>query len=323
VDDLLDLTRISRGKIQVRRETVDLAEIVARTAEDHRALLADAGVSLEVRVAAGALPVDGDATRLAQVLGNLLQNAAKFTPGGGRVTVHLAGEGAEAVLRVQDDGVGIDRAMLPRLFEPFSQAEATLARSRGGLGLGLALVRRLAQLHDGSVSVRSDGIGRGAEFTVRLPLSARGPAHPRPAPARPPLAGRRVLVIDDNVDAAETLRDLLEMSGHAAAVAHDGAAALALARAFAPDAILCDIGLPGMDGYAVARALRADAALAGVLLVALTGYALPEDQRRASEAGFDAHVAKPPPLETIEALLRRARGRPIPTGGVDAGATVH
>jgi PAS domain S-box-containing protein len=320
VDDLLDLTRISRGKIQLRREPVDLAVLAVRTADDHRALLAEARVALEVRIPEAFVAVEGDAVRLAQVLGNLLQNAAKFTPSGGRVSLEVAREGRWALLRVRDTGVGIDPAVLPRLFQAFAQADATLDRSRGGLGLGLALVKRLAELHGGSVSARSDGAGCGAEFEVRLPLSTRGAAC-SPEPERVASGGgRRVLVIDDNVDAAETLRDLLEMSGHSVAIAHDGAAALALARTFAPDAVLCDIGLPGMDGYAVARALRADAELGGVLLVALTGYALPEDLRRAAEAGFDVHLAKPPPLEAIEALLRR--GSPV-AGREGAAQSLH
>jgi PAS domain S-box-containing protein len=320
VDDLLDLTRISRGKIQLRREPVDLAELAARTADDHRALLAEARVALEVRIPEGPVAVEGDAVRLAQVLGNLLQNAAKFTPGGGRVSLELEREGRWALLRVRDTGVGIDPAVLPRLFEAFAQADATLDRSRGGLGLGLALVKRLAELHGGSVSARSDGAGCGAEFEVRLPLSTRG-AECAPEPERVASGrGRRVLVIDDNVDAAETLRDVLEMSGHSVAVAHHGPAALALARTFAPDAVLCDIGLPGMDGYAVARAFRADAERGGVLLVALTGYALPEDLRRAAEAGFDVHLAKPPPLEAIEALLRRG---PPAAGREGAAQSLH
>jgi PAS domain S-box-containing protein len=311
VDDLLDLTRISRGKIRLRREPADLAAIVLRTAEDHRALLGAAGVSLAVRLADGAAIVEGDATRLAQVLGNLLHNASKFTPRGGRVEVSLeVSPPGTATLRVRDTGVGIDAAVLPRLFEPFAQADATLDRSRGGLGLGLALVRRLVELHGGTASARSEGPGRGAELTVVLPLRTGAAARaPGPAPAAAP-GPRRVLVVDDNVDAAVTLCDLLELSGHETAIAHDGAEALVRARAFGPDAVLCDIGLPGMDGYAVARALRADPALADVFLVALTGYALPDDLRRASEAGFDAHLAKPPPLERIEALLGRARPRP-------------
>jgi PAS domain S-box-containing protein len=313
VDDLLDLARITRGNIQLRRERVDLAGIVVRTAEDHRAVLAAAGVTLAVRVFDEGAAVDGDATRLAQVLGNLLHNAGKFTPRGGRVEVVLEAERkGEATLRVRDTGFGIDPAVLPRLFEPFAVGDLALDRTRGGLGLGLALVKRLVDLHGGRVSARSDGPGRGSEFTIVLPLledAAAGAPSWAPAARREPDEPRRVLVIDDNVDAAETLRDILEMAGHAAVVAHDGPSALAVARAFGPDAVLCDIGLPGMDGYAVARALRRDPALAGVFLVALTGYALPDDVRRATDAGFDAHVAKPPPLEEIDALLRRAGAR--------------
>jgi two-component system CheB/CheR fusion protein len=329
VDDLLDLTRISRGKIELRRAPVDLADVAVRTAEDHRGLLAAAGIALELRAPAGPVPVDGDAVRLAQVLGNLLHNAAKFTPSGGRVWVELEADraAAAAALRVRDDGVGIPADVLPRLFEPFAQADATLARTRGGLGIGLALVRRLVELHGGTVSVRSDGAGRGTEFTLHLPLAERAAA-PGPAPAVPERAGAlRVLVVDDNADAADTLRDLLEMSGHVATVARDGAEALALARTFWPDAVLCDIGLPGLDGYAVAKTLRADPALAEVFLVALTGYALPDDLRRTAEAGFDAHLAKPPPLETIEALLRHARraggdARPGDAAAADAARDV-
>jgi PAS domain S-box-containing protein len=326
VDDLLDLTRISRGKIRLRPEPLDLAEVVARTAEDHRPLLAVAGVELDVRLPGDPVPLNGDSVRLAQVLGNLLHNAAKFTPAGGRVAVELdpGSEPDVAVLRVRDTGLGIDAAVLPRLFEPFAQADATLDRSRGGLGLGLALVRRLVELHGGAVEVRSEGPGRGAEFTLRLPMRQR-PADRRPAAAAPGRTGpRRVLVVDDNSDAADTLRDLLELSGHAAAVARDGAEALELAEAFAPDVILCDIGLPGMDGYAVARAVRRNAALDGVLLVALTGYALPDDLRRAAEAGFDLHLAKPPPLERIEAILRSGRPRgPPPHPCAEAPGLAH
>jgi PAS domain S-box-containing protein len=319
VDDLLDLTRISRGKIRLRREPLDLAELASRTAEDHRATLAAAALALEVRTPPDGAPVLGDATRLAQVLGNLLHNAAKFTPAGGRVTVELERGAGTVMMRVRDTGVGIDGAVLPRLFEPFAQADETLERSRGGLGLGLALVKRLVELHGGSVVARSEGSGRGAEFTVRLPLWEGAPAGPTPqAAVLEGTAGRRVLVVDDNVDAAQTLRDLLELSGHVAAVAHDGPSALALARTFAPDAILCDIGLPGMNGYAVARAVRGDGSLRGVLLVALTGYALPEDLRRASEAGFDAHLAKPPSLATIEELLRRGRSDAAIAGAVSS-----
>ncbi|WP_242343460.1 PAS domain-containing hybrid sensor histidine kinase/response regulator [Anaeromyxobacter terrae] len=306
VDDLLDLTRISRGKIQLRKAPVSLGEVVRRAADDHRSLFAEAGVALDVHVPAAPVPVSGDATRLTQIVGNLLQNAAKFTPPGGHVLLELFALGADALLRVRDTGIGMEAEMLERLFEPFAQAEVSLERSRGGLGLGLALVRRLAELHGGQVYAHSEGLGAGAEFVVRLPVAATA-AERAPVPATPAAgARRRVLVVDDNEDAAETLRDLLVLAGHEVAVAHDGEAAVEAARALRPDVVFCDIGLPKLDGYGVARACRADPATRGAYLVALTGYALPDDLRRAAEAGFDEHLAKPPPLGAIEAALARA-----------------
>ncbi|BDG05482.1 hybrid sensor histidine kinase/response regulator [Anaeromyxobacter oryzae] len=308
VDDLLDLTRISRGKVHLRRERLDLADAVRRAVEDHRPLLDARGVALELRGPDRPLAVDADPTRIAQIIGNLLQNAAKFTAPGGRVRVTVdAAPDRRARIRVEDTGIGITPAMLGRLFHPFTQADESLHRSSGGLGLGLALVKGLALLHGGDVSARSAGTGRGAEFEVLLPLvseaaSAAGSGPPPPRPTR-----RRVLVIEDNVDAAETLRLLLEMGEHEVAVAHDGVTGLARARAFRPDLILCDLGLPGMDGYAVARAIRADPALAAVDLVAISGYALPDDRRAALEAGFDAHLAKPVPLDRLEDALRTRR----------------
>jgi len=306
VDDLLDLTRVSRGKIQLRKEPLDLVELVRRTVEDHRALFAAAGLSLELS-ADGAAPVLGDAIRLSQIVANLLQNAAKFTPAGGRVGVELRVDRAagEVEVLVSDSGVGLTPSMLDRLFQPFAQADVTLDRSRGGLGLGLALVRALAEMHGGKASAASEGPGRGAAFAVRLPLfdGASG-ARSRGAEPTASACARRVLVVDDNVDAAETLRDLLTLAGHDVSIAHDGPGALAKARETMPEVVLCDIGLPGMDGYAVARALRADAGVGHPLLVALTGYALPDDVRRATAAGFDAHLAKPPELEAIASLLR-------------------
>jgi signal transduction histidine kinase len=306
VDDLLDVSRLARGRIELRRTRLDLAELVRRVGEDHRLLLGSAGVELDVSVPDAPAPVDGDATRLAQLLGNLLQNSAKFTPRGGRVTLSMAVEGEGAVIRVRDTGAGIDPTLLGSVFEPFVQEERNLARSRGGLGLGLPLVKGLAQLHGGDVEARSDGPGAGAEMVVRIPLaSARVSA---PGPERDEGdggggAGRRVLVVDDNVDAAESLCDVVAFLGHSVEAVHDGATAVARVRERHPDVVLCDIGLPGMDGYEVAKAIRAEPDLADVRLVAVSGYAQPEDRARARKAGFDAHVAKPADPADIGRLL--------------------
>jgi signal transduction histidine kinase/CheY-like chemotaxis protein len=316
VDDLLDVSRISRGKVHLQRTALDLGALVRRAAEDHRDAVVAAGLDLAVEVPDEPLWVEADGTRLAQVTGNLLSNAVKFTHRGGRITVSLRRDGAHAVLGVRDTGIGIDEAMRARLFEPFAQAEQPLDRSRGGLGLGLTLVRGFVALHGGSVEARSDGPGTGAEFLVRLPLGGAplpAAADASSAPAPVPL---RVLVIEDNVDSAETLRDALADAGHEVSIARDGAEGVASARRWAPDVVLCDVGLPGLDGYAVARALRADGGRR-VALIALTGYASPEDRRRAAAAGFDHHLAKPADLDELVGLLARvsARNREIVRGG--------
>ena len=311
VDDLLDVTRVSRNRIRLQKERLDLALLVRRTAEDQRSVLQEQGVRLELELPAGPVEVDGDPTRLAQVLGNLLQNAAKFTSRGGEARVALCADAASgrAVLSVSDTGVGMDPAILDRLFEPFAQADATLERSRGGLGLGLALVKGLTELHGGSVLARSDGPGRGSEFVVQLPL-AGAPAAPEPEPPQPASRPRRrVLVVEDNLDEAESLREALELDGHEVVLAHDGREGLAKALECRPDAVLCDIGLPGMDGYELARAIRDEPTLDQTLLIAVTGYALPDDLRRAAEAGFAEHLAKPPSLERLGGLLSSGPGR--------------
>jgi signal transduction histidine kinase/CheY-like chemotaxis protein len=310
VDDLLDLTRISSGKIQLRRERLDVGELVRRTADDHRATLSATGVTVEVSGGEEPLPVDADATRVAQIVGNLLANAAKFTDGGGRVELTVARQDGHAVITVRDHGVGIDPALLPHVFEPFVQADEGLHRTRGGLGLGLFLVKSLAELHGGSVVARSLGAGWGAELEVRLPL-ARDEVVPL-RPIRDALAAdgpRRVLVIEDNADAAEMLRDLLEGAAHDVEVAGDGRVGVERARARTPDLVLCDIGLPVMDGYAVARALRADPEFAETLLVAVSGYALPDDLARSAQAGFDRHLAKPVTIEQLGDVLALAARR--------------
>ena len=306
VDDLLDVTRITQNKIRLQRQRVELNELVRRTMEDYRSLFDQNGVRLEAGFAPFPIYVSADGARLAQAIGNLLHNAAKFTHEGGSTRVSVSCESAErrAVIRVADTGVGIRPEMLPRLFQPFMQADTTLDRSRGGLGLGLALVKGLIELHGGDVSVSSAKADRGSEFTIHLPLDEScADAILQPEPAKIPCHSRRILIIEDNVDLAESLRELLELDGHEIEVALNGPEGVAKAREFRPEVLLCDIGLPGMDGYTVAKAFRADEMLRSVFLVALTGYAQPEDLRRAEEAGFNAHLAKPPDLAALERTL--------------------
>ncbi|HXY41943.1 MAG TPA: ATP-binding protein, partial [Vicinamibacteria bacterium] len=271
----------------------------------HRSLLSK--LELRAELSAEPLPLRGDWSRLAQVVGNLLQNAVKFTPSGGRVTVASSAEAGRAVVRVADTGVGMAPEMLAQLFEPFAQADASLHRSQGGLGLGLALVRGLVELHGGAVSASSPGPGAGSEFVVSLPLETTPVAEPAAEGVAHPPGRLRVLVIEDNRDAADSLRELLQLEGHEVAVAHDGREGLDRVRELRPELVLCDVGLPQMDGYAVARAIRQDPQLREVRLVALSGYALPDDLRRAEEAGFERHLAKPASREQLRALFTSYR----------------
>jgi PAS domain S-box-containing protein len=305
VDDLLDVTRIARGKIELRRSRLDLAQLVRRAGEDHAGLMHERGIAFSVEAPADA-PVwmEGDAVRLTQVVGNLLHNAVKFTPRGGRVTLALVVERGAAEIHVRDSGAGMEPELLCNVFDPFVQADRTLARTSGGLGLGLALVKGLTEMHGGSVRAASAGRGQGSELVVRLPMIAGGPVARASASnrARPGARSRRVLVVDDNKDAADSLGELIEFFGHAVEVCYDGESALAAARASHPDVVLCDLGLPGISGFDVARALRADDTL-GPQLFAVSGYARPEDLRQSAEAGFDGHLAKPVDPGDIERLL--------------------
>jgi two-component system, chemotaxis family, CheB/CheR fusion protein len=302
LDDLLDVGRIANGRITLRKERMDLVELVRDAVEEHRPSADGAGLTLTARLPERPLWMLADPTRIAQSVANLLVNAVKFTPLGGRVAVTVAAEPDSAVVTVEDDGMGMDPDTIEHLFEPFSQADRSIDRSRGGLGLGLSLVRAFTELHDGSVDARSEGPGRGSEFTLRLPLVADLPPGP-PLPVGP-ARSQRVLVIEDNADAAEVMQITLELAGHQVAVAHTGTDGMNQARAFAPTVVICDIGLPGaLDGYAVARALRADPELRSVDLIALSGYAQDDDKRRAAEAGFDDHLTKPVDPEMLERLL--------------------
>ena len=300
VDDLLDISRINRGKIRLERETVEMAAVIALAVEASRPYIDTRRHELKIAVPPEPLTVDGDATRLAQVVTNLLNNAAKYTEPGGHISVVVESDGGpphdQAVIRVRDTGIGIPPEMLPAVFDLFTQADHSLDRAEGGLGIGLTLVRRIVDLHGGSVQAHSDGSGRGSEFTIRLPL-ARRPAgsadashesvradRPNGCPSRPGTRSRRVLVVDDNLDAADSLGRLLRMEGHAVQLAHDGPGALAAACDFRPDAIVLDIGLPGMDGFEVARRLRGRPDANGVVLVALTGYGRDEDRALVSRS---------------------------------------
>jgi signal transduction histidine kinase/ActR/RegA family two-component response regulator len=306
VDDLLDVTRLISGKLRLRKARFELTQMLLGVAEDYRDTFDNAGIAFEPSVCGGPIWVNGDAARLAQALGNLLSNAAKFTERGGRVTLEASVDQSQPIMtiRVGDTGTGIDASLLPNVFEPFVQADVTLDRSRSGLGLGLTLVKNVVELHGGAVTAMSQGLGAGAEFTLRLPIESEDIVQERNSGgSRTGAATCRVLLIDDNADVLESLRDVLAIGEHEVQVAHDGAEGLSIAAQFKPNVVLCDIGLPGMSGYEVARALRANESLRSVCLVALTGYALPEDERRAKEAGFDHHLPKPPNLNVLERIL--------------------
>ncbi|MFL5357380.1 CHASE domain-containing protein [Archangium sp.] len=306
VDDLLDVSRVTRGKIQLHQRPLELVGAVGRALEVARPFAESREHSLRLRVPDGPVWTQADPVRLEQVLTNLLHNAAKYSEPGGRITLSLTCEAGEAVVRVTDTGMGIPAEALPHLFEPFMQVARTLDRSQGGLGLGLTLVKRLMEMHGGRVEVASEGVGRGSVFTVRLPLLPQARIPVEPEETRPgqdmPAEGRRVLVVDDNVDAAELLGEVLELDGHQVTVVHDGQTALERLDTLEPEVVFLDIGLPGLDGYEVARRMRQRLGGECPRLVAITGYGQSSDRQRSREAGFDAHLVKPVELETVRAM---------------------
>jgi two-component system CheB/CheR fusion protein len=312
VDDLLDVTRIAKGKIQLQFEQVELTGLLQRTLEDQLASFEAMGVALESQLGSQATWVRADAARLVQIATNVLTNALKFTPRLGRVTLTLQRGRERCELQITDTGVGIPAEVLARVFEPFAQAPQTLDRARGGLGLGLAMVKGLVELHGGQVRIESTGLGQGTRVSVSLPLSHPPERQVFESQAAPARQRQRVLIIEDNLDACEMLKVALDLTGHQVRIAHDGARGLELAAEFDPDVVICDIGLPGMDGYQVARAFRAQPALRDVFLVALSGYAQPEDLQRARDAGFDRHLAKPTSVESLERVLSDPRRAPPP-----------
>lgn len=321
VDDLVDVSRLSRGNIELRRERIEIGGIL-RNAIDLSKPLVDAGQhELQLELSDVELYVHADPVRIAQVFGNLINNAAKYATPGGHISVKVRREGDAVVLSVRDRGIGIEPEMLPHVFELFTQGRREAHRAQDGLGIGLTLVRSLVQMHGGSVVAASDGFGKGSEFTVRLPLAAdlpiARPTETKPAPiaiAATTAGGLRVLVVDDNVDAARSLGMVLEMLDIEHEVAFSGQGALDVAGSFLPDAVLLDIGMPGMDGYQVAHQLRRDPRHRAITLVAVTGWSQAKDQRKTRAAGFDHHLSKPADIAELQALL--AALQPVHAQGV-------
>jgi len=310
VDDLLDVARITRGRINLSPEPIELGTLIARAVEIVQPLIQERGHQFTSEIPDGTLRVNADPLRLTQALGNVLGNAAKYTERGGRITLTVCRQGTDVEIRVRDNGIGIPAEVLPRIFDLFAQLDRRSDHPHGGLGIGLALVRRLLQMHDGSISAYSEGTGRGSEFVIRLPLllETTQSANSRPSSARtgdaPPVR-RRILVADDNADALETLATVLELGGHEVFSAANGSLALESAERHLPEVALLDIGMPLLDGYEVARRIRAQAWGKRITLVALTGWGQDSDRRRSQEAGFDSHLVKPLDLEKLTQLLAR------------------
>jgi PAS domain S-box-containing protein len=306
LDDLLDVARITRDRILLRREVFDVGEAVTVALETVGPALSAGGHVLELDTRAN-LFVDADKDRLIQCLINLLNNAVKFSPRGGRIEVRTRAHDASVVIEVRDHGCGISTDFLPRVFDLFAQADQSLDRKSGGLGVGLSVCKRLVEMHGGSLRAASDGDGRGALFTLTLPLAAAAP-HASTQSTAPARVVRRILIVDDNQDAADSISLLLQLSGHETAVVYEGGLALEKWRTFLPDTVLLDIGLPDLDGFEVIRRMRAGGFTG--FAIALSGYGQPEDKRRAREAGFDTHLVKPVAHEALESALALAEGRP-------------
>lgn len=309
VDDLLDVSRVMRGRIELRRERVDLATVIAHSVETAQPLIDTHGHELSVTLPPQPIVLYADPVRLTQVISNVLTNAAKYTPREGRIWLTASLENHHAVVRVRDNGIGIAQEMLAKIFDVFVQVDHAVTRSEGGLGIGLTLVRNLVELHGGNVEAHSEGHGRGTEIVIRLPLpnGSSAPADPASKPEAAPSNGvrvrRSVLVVDDNVDAAESLAMLLKVSGNDVRVCRNGADALKIMQERTIDIVLLDLGMPIMDGCEVARRLRQNRDFQQVLLVALTGWGKDEDRRRSKEAGFDVHLVKPVDMETLQKVF--------------------
>jgi PAS domain S-box-containing protein len=308
VDDLLDITRITRGTVQLRREPMDLVAVLERAVDDLRDGFKSQRIELETGFEERGLWMNADPARVVQAVSNVLGNAKKFTPRGGKVTITVTFEAPFAIVRIVDNGIGIDPTLVDNLFEPFAQGPQHLDRSTGGLGLGLALVKSLVELHGGTVQIRSDGPGKGTEVVIRLPAQRQ---HVEVAPVEPWRAGerRRVLIIEDRPDTAQSLLNALVLMGHEVRAAYSGQARLELIESYQPDVVLCDLGLPDMDGYSLADRVRHDPKLSATYMVALSGYARPDDVARAFAAGFHRHIAKPPQIDELDELIGRVPDR--------------
>jgi CheY-like chemotaxis protein len=307
IDDLMDLSRITRNKLELQRTRVKLADIVHAALETSQPLIEAGGHGFTLQMPGEPIVLDADAARLSQVISNLLNNAAKFTPRGGHITFRVESGADHALLRVRDTGVGMAPETLPRIFDMFAQADPAPERSHAGLGVGLTLVRRLVEMHGGSVEARSEGLGRGAEFVIRLPIArsagTRRSAEEQDAASEMPALALRILVVDDNVDSASTMAALLEIEGHDVRVAHDGFKALEEIATFKADVAILDIGMPKMNGYTLARRIRSRMADAQPLLIAVTGWGQAEDRQRSKAAGYDHHLFKPVDPSALCALL--------------------
>jgi CheY-like chemotaxis protein len=306
VDDLLDVGRITSGKIVLKKEPVEINAAVLRAVESCQPLADRRDQTIDVHCADDPLLIDGDLIRLSQIVLNLLNNAIKYTPDGGKIEVSVAREGKSAIVRVKDTGVGIPADLIPHVFDLFTQGERSLARTEGGLGIGLTIVKQLVAMHGGTVTAHSEGTDKGSEFVVRLPALTRKTAVDKSAaiwqPQQPQIK-RRVLIVDDNHDSADMMAALLQAWGHQVRTEYDGPSTIAAATPFQPEVVLLDIGLPGMNGYEVATQLRKSAHLHSVVLVAVTGYGQDDDRRRVREAGFDHHLVKPVDPAALEKII--------------------
>jgi CheY-like chemotaxis protein len=307
IDDLMDVSRINQGRIELRREVVTLGDVLSDAVETVRPHIETAGHELAVLLPDQQLAVSADRTRLAQAFVNLLHNAAKYTDAGGRIEVGVLVEKGDAIVTIRDTGIGIPPDRLESVFEMFSQVESAISRSRGGLGIGLSLTQRLVQMHGGSVKAFSEGLGKGSRFHVQLPLvhpdEGASPAPGAAQPSREATGSLRILIADDNVDAADTLAALLQVMGHEVQTVHDGEAAVAAAAQFTPQVVILDIGMPRMNGYEACRRIRAQPHEKRPMLVALTGWGQEQDLAQSQAAGFDWHLVKPIEAEALEKLL--------------------